>query len=48
MTGFEQAIFWAVVFAIVFPIYHYIKWKINKSSIGKPTDEEQDASGNTL
>ncbi len=48
MTGFEQAAFWAVVFAVVFPIYIYVKGKIAKSAVGKPTQDEQDASGGTL
>jgi len=48
MTGIEQAVFWAVIFAIVFPIYLYIRGRISKSDIGKPTAEEQNGSGNTL
>lgn len=48
MIGIEQAAIWFGVFMIAFPIYLYVTGKIAKSSVGKPTKEEQDGSGNTL
>lgn len=48
MTGIEQAVFWGVIFAIILPIYFYVTGKFKKSAIGKPTEDEQNASGNTL
>ena len=48
MTGIEQAVIWGAFFAIILPIYFYVTGKFKKSAIGKPTEDEQNASGNTL
>jgi len=48
MTGLEQAAFWGAFFAIFLPVYLYVTGKFKKSAIGKPTEDERKASGDTL